>query len=304
MNKEWMDPDSLDIEYIDTEINAGNKGRRAGRNRDRSTGRENTYRPDRERTGRSSAHRSAGREDRRTAERSLKEQRRKKRKRKRIIITTAIALLAVALTLVIVMSVLRLRTLQAFKGDYTRTVDVTDRVVSNIAVWLKDVEGADVTAEWIKSRTEPFILTTTISFDPQGLKKGSYTEELNDPSYTDCSERAYALTAECLKELIIKRLTLIGYAESLSDEDADALITEALGMTLDSYIKSAGIKIMPGRDELANEITRSGDYRIDKMTIGWTRAGEDISDTFKTADDTLIIVEPGYIYERSRQKSE
>ena len=240
------------------------------------------------------------RRDRRTTERLLREQRRKKRKRRRIITTTVIALLAVALTVIILMSVLRLRTLQAFKGDYTRTMDVTDRVVSNIAVWLKDVEGDDVNADWVKSRTDPFILTTTLSFDPQGLKKGSFTEELNEPSYSECSDKAYVLTAECLKELIIKRLTLIGYAESLSDEEADALITEALGMTLDSYIKNADIKIMPDHNKLANELTRTGDYSIKKMTIEWTRSGEDITDTFKTAGDTLIIVEPGYIYERSR----
>ena len=249
-----------------------------------------------ERSGRSGTKRS--RSDRAGSSRLTKEQRRKKRKRRRIIVTTVIAVLAVALAVVIMMSVLRVRTLRAFDGDYARTVDMTDRIVANAAVWLKDVEGAEVSTEWIRSKTEPLILTATLSFDPQGLKKGSFTEKLDEASYSECSDKAFELTAECLRELIIRRLTMVGYAESVSDEEADALIEEALGMPLEGYIREAGVNIIPDQNELAQELARTGDYRINKMTIEWMRDGEEKADAFRTADNTLIIVEPGIIYTR------
>ena len=93
---------------------------------------------------------------------------------------------------------------------------------------------------------------------------------------------------------------MVGYAESVSDEEADALITEALGMPLDSYIKDSGVIIMPGYDELAQGQTGLGDYKISGMTIEWTRNGEERADEFKTAGDTLIIVDRGCIYERTQ----
>ena len=289
LDKEWIDFESLEYDYMNSgrtgseQMNKG-RGTRSSRNRAHSNKRHSS------KTGHS--------RDRLHSDRYSKEQRRKRRKRKRIIITTVVAVLAVVLTVAIFMSVLRIRTLRAFSGDYKRTIDMTDMIVANAGIWLDDVEGADITPEWIQERTEPILLTTTLSFSPHGLKKGSFTEELDNPSYSECSDKAYALITDCLRELIIKRLTTVGYAETVSDEEADALITEALGMSLDSYIKDAGVSIMPDYNELADELTRTGDYTIRKMTVEWTRDGEDKTDEFRTTGDTLIIVNAGYIYEK------
>jgi hypothetical protein len=254
-----------------------------------------------DRPARADKHRTQeGRTNRERQDRSDKEQRRKKRRRKRIITTTVIALLSVGLAVVIFMSVLRIRTLKAFSGDYTRTVDMTDRIVANAAIWLKDVEGADITTEWIMGKTDPLVVKTSIGFNPKGLKRGSFTEELDNPSYSECSDKAYKLTADCLRELLIKRLTMVGYAETVSDEEADSLIMEVLGTTLEDYIKNEGVAIMPDYNELAQEYTRTGDYSIDKMTIKWARDGEERIDGFRTTGDELIIVDPGYVYERSQ----
>lgn len=278
MDKDRKDNDWADIEWMDTGWETARENKSGSRRNIK----------DGNKSGRGRTKR----------ERSDREQRRKKRKRRRMFTNAVIAILAVALGAIILMSVLRIRTLRAFSGDYTRTVDMTDRIVANTAIWLKDVEGADVSAEWIMNKTEPLLITIGISFDPEGLKSGSFTEEPDNASYIECSDRAYKLTADCLRELIIKRLTMVGYAESVSDQEADALIEEALGMSLDNYIKNAGVKIMPDYDEIVQEFTRAGDYRIDKTTIVWMRDGEEKTDAFKTVNDTLIIMDPGYIYER------
>lgn len=207
----------------------------------------------------------------------------------------------VALAVVILMAGLRLKTLRSFSGEYRRSIDLTDRIAANIAVWLQDVEGADVDTEWVRSRTEPMYAYAELSFNRKGLKKGTFTEELSNPSYSECEDAAYRLCADCLKELIVKRLIMTGYAESISDETADKLINDALGMTLDNYIKNAGVEIMPDYNELVQEVGRNGDYRISGNTVQWERGGETVTDEFRRADSSLIIVEPEYVYKKGEE---
>ncbi len=223
-----------------------------------------------------------------------KQQRRRRRRIVRILTTIAMAVLAV----VILMSAMRIKTLNAFEGEYRRPVDLTERITANIAVWLQDVEGADVDTEWVRSRTEPMYIYSDLSFDRNGLRKGTYTEALDETSYSECEDKAYSLCADCLRELIIKRLVITGYAESIDNDTADRLVTDALGMTLDNYIKNAGVKIMPDHDELSGEIVRSGEYRIKGNFVSWERAGTTVTDEFRRAGDSLIIVEPEYVYRR------
>ena len=223
-----------------------------------------------------------------------KAQRRRRRLIRRIIVTA----ICVVFALVILVAVLRIKTLRAFRGDYVRSIDVTDVVVAEAAIWLSDVEGADIDTDWIRDKTDRLYVQADLSFTSKGLSSGSFTEEIDNPSYAECEAAAYGLVAECLRELIIRRLTAVGYAESVTEAEADSLIKEALGMTLDNYIKNAGISFMPEYNELSDQINRSGDYRIRKKTIKWERGGEEVTDAFSVAGDRLVITEPELIYTR------
>lgn len=244
------------------------------------------------------------RTDHRNNDYNSKEARRIKRRRIRRIVRLCITVISVVLTLVIVVAVLRLRTLRAIRGDYVRSLDITDQVVARVAVWLNDVEGAEVDAEWIREKTQGIYVDVELSFTPEGLTKGSFTETLNAESCAAGEEEAYRVTGDCLRELIVKRLTAVGYTESLDDEEADKLITGALGMPIDSYLKNAGIDVAPDYNELAEKINRSGEYKIRKMTIEWTRDGMDTVDAFSVTKDTLAIHDAGYVYTRVESNDE
>lgn len=230
----------------------------------------------------------------------LKRKRRRRRRIKRICVT----IILIVLALVILVSVLRIKTLRMFRGDYVRRIDLTDQIAANAAVWLKDVEGADIDTDWVLDKTEGIYAKAVLNFDPDGLTKGSYTETLTEDSYKECDDEAYRVTGECLRELIITRLTAIGYADSMSTEEADALITEALGMPLDQYIREAGVEIMPAYNDLAEGINRSGDYRIRRKSIEWMRDGAESVDEFSVASDTITIPDAGLIYVRSEDEAE
>lgn len=233
-----------------------------------------------------------------------KQERRRRRKIRRIITTVVLSVLAAGVTLTLALTIPRVKMLKSFSGEYSRRVDITDKVAANASVWLKDVEGADIDAAWVRSKTDGIYADVSLEFTPDGLKKGSFTEALDDESYEVCVDEAYRLTGECLRELIIKRLTAVGYAETMSDDEADALITEALGMPLESFIRSAGISIAPDRDEISSAINRSGDYRINGKSIEWMRDGEQKTDAFSVTADTLSIPDAGFIYTRSGDKTD
>ena len=223
-----------------------------------------------------------------------KAQRRRRRKIKRMITTAACAILAVVITLLC----LRVRTLSAIRGDYVRQQDVTDMVVTNAAIWLKDVEGADVTEEWVRSKTDRIEAGVNLTFDPSGPFGGSYAEEIDTSLYVKCKEESARLLVDCLKELIIKRLEMVGYGKDMSPEQVDELIMQALGMTLDDYLNNSGISAAPDFDRLEETVGRSGEYKIKRNMITWDRDGVSVSEHFVTGRGSLIITEPSFVYSR------
>ncbi|MCR5421779.1 MAG: hypothetical protein K6E98_12340 [Lachnospiraceae bacterium] len=226
----------------------------------------------------------------------------RERLRLRRILRISALLMVLLVIIAFVAGFMRIRTLMAFRGEYVRDVDITDRVIAKVAIWLKDVEGANVDDEWIRSKTDSFIVKVDLDFDNKGLKKGTFTESVNNSSYAECEEKAYKLTADCLRELIIKRLILVGYAKELTDEDADVLIKEALGMTLYNYIKNSRVEIFPDYNEFAEEVTRTGDYRIRGTQIEWERNDKKVKEEFRVSKDTIIIVEAEDIYKKQGDK--
>lgn len=226
-----------------------------------------------------------------------KAQRRKRRKIKRIITTLICVILAVLITL----GCVRIRTLRAFRGDYVRRMDVTDRVVASTALWLKDVEGADVTEEWIRSKTDGIDLAVILSFDPSGPYKGTFSEEVDASDYASCREEALALVCDCMRELIIKRLSMIGYGESITDEAADELTKQALGMPLKDYLEGIGVNAAPDFDVLEEETGRSGEYRIRGNNILMEWDGGSVTETFSVGKNVLTMHDKSLVYTRAEE---
>ena len=226
-----------------------------------------------------------------------KAERRRRRKIRRIITTAACVVLAVLITLMC----FRIKTLNAFKGNYVRQTDITDRVVALAALWLKDVEGADITDEWIRSKTEGIRASVILSFDPTAPLSGSFTEEVDTADYARCKAESSALLCDCLRELIIKRLEMVGYGEGISIDEADTLITSALGMSLDNYLENIGVSAAPDFDELEEANGRTGDYKIRGSYITWDLDGSEVKERFSTGKKVLTIKDRALVYTRPEE---
>ena len=232
--------------------------------------------------------------------REEKLRRRKIRKIKRIITTIVCVILAVIITL----SIIRIRTLTAFRGDYVRTMDLTDRVVGGTALWLGDVEGADITEDWVREKAENLSVNINLSFDPSGPLKGTFSEDVDAASYSSCREAASALVCDCLRELVVKRLTAVGYTKDVSDQAIDTLISDSLGMPLKDYLEGIGLNTAPDYDALEESIGRSGDYRIRGRKICWERGGKESREAYQAARGVLVINDRKEVYERAEDEKE
>ncbi len=225
-----------------------------------------------------------------------RQERRRRRRIRRICTTIILALLGI----IIFSLILRLKTLSAFKGEYVRSIDVTDSVVAGVALWLKDVEGADITTEWIKEQLDDELkITVHLTFERKGLSSGTCNEAAGRDSYEECREKSFALTCDCLRKLLIKRLEAVGYTGSLSDADTDALISEALGMPLGDYIKNAGVEVIPPFEEFQDEVSRSGDYRIKGSRIELKTGDKVIKDSYAVTGDSIAFPSRGLVYSRA-----
>ncbi len=223
-------------------------------------------------------------------------------------IRTAVHVIAVVLLAVLALSAVliarQIKVSRFIKGEFQRSIDITDRVVSKVAVWLKDVEGAEIDPDRIRSRAGSITVTSHLVFEYSGLKKGSFSEQMDEASYDESTDRAFELAGVFLKELITDRLKAAGYAENISDKEADALIYEALGMSLEDYIRKSGTDFMPDRDELKEEINRSGEYGLPGSMIEWTRNGSVVKEKIGISNDILVILETGDIYRKQQDNEE
>ena len=222
-----------------------------------------------------------------------REERRRRKRIKRIVINVIVLVIVIIAFTAIGL----FKRISPFRGQYTRTVDFTQEAVTAATLWLSDVEGAEIGSEYIMAKSEGISANVILEFDGI-MGKGSFKEELSREAYDSCVSQAYNMTAVCLRDLIFERLIAVGYSETMSEDEVDALIKEALGMTLDNYIRNSGVVLMPAYEEIEADYNRSGDYKIKGSSIEFTVNGEVTSEHYAASRDTLAMNETGKIYRR------
>ena len=141
-------------------------------------------------------------------------------------------------------------------GTWTRTTDMTYETDEAIRSWLSDAAyGLDYT---YPEDGEPVTLTIVLTVDPEG----NYEQHLDPDSYEPAYAAAYANMESALKSLINLRFAAIGMTDEdgISDEEAEALMQDAVGMGTAEYLKMVAPDIMPSCDELAASFEQKGIY--------------------------------------------
>lgn len=220
----------------------------------------------------------------------------KKRKNNqaKVVVSTIFASL---LILILIIGGLMLR-LTGVSGSWYTEQDLTEEVVSNVALWLSDVEGSDVTKEWIRDHAGDMKVTVQLDLNRTGLAQGDIDIVVDEQSYEQCQAAGYELASACLKEIIAGRLEMVGYGENISSEEVDKIIVDVLGSSMEEYLRSKGVHLLPEYEALNDRVGMSGTYSLDlkKITIA-TDGGEAVYRYVKDGD-MLILPEASIVYRK------
>lgn len=231
--------------------------------------------------------------------------RRKRRRRRRYLIARIVlwTLIIAILTAIIVLAVTVLKSL-SFNGKWMRDVDLTEEYVANTAIWLSDVQDVEIDKAWVEDRSNEIIATSVLTLKSGAFLNGNYIEEIDSASYTDCKNIVYDEVSSMMREIIKERLVFAGYADEVSDAEADALISEMLGMDMRQYLEANAITFIPSFEELSADVSRSGSYTIGMNSIKWVEksSGSETEDKYTKDGNIMIFTDKPVLYRKQVRK--
>jgi len=157
--------------------------------------------------------------------------------------------------------------INSIEGHYKEECNLTDIVISNIDIWLSDIDGYDKDYSWIKSKSNDFIVNIDVDITKTDFGKGEYTINVDEASYIKCQIASRELMANCLKDIIKEKLINNGIDENIDDSELDSLIVEVLGLNLYDFIALNDLTIMSSYEDYSKSINRSGNYSADFDTV-------------------------------------
>ncbi len=173
-------------------------------------------------------------------------------------------LLAVCLMLAAISCVLALRlyarTDPVLIGSWRMRVDLTERARMRANAWLREAELGDrVDAGDALPRIEATVLLTL-------GKDGVWTRQVEESSVDAAQVLAEKALAVTLRELVRLRITEAG-REAGSAENTEARIQNALGISTERYLETAGPSLLPDLSELRERYDGNGVYEIEGHTL-------------------------------------
>lgn len=186
-------------------------------------------------------------------------------------------------------------------GKWVRSIDITDAVVSNAALWLSDIEYVDYDSDKLKEMISPLSIDIILEMNKTGLGKGNYKVYISDSSYEACSDAAGRLLVTCMEDAVLKGLTDAGYRDSVSPEMAQSAIRDVLGMGMDEFLRDRGVDIMLSKDKISGGVIGEGEYEAGFDKITWNYNGTSVTEDYVLNRNKLILPDEGYIYIRSTE---
>ena len=177
--------------------------------------------------------------------------RKKKRKKKKSIMTPILLLLV--LILVTIVGLFSYKEYQEYKEAQkikVKTVDLSDKATAMALSWLADID--DNGLDYRKVRDCIGELKLSVTLTPAGKKK-TYMQSIEESNYADCQEKAYEGLKKAYVKAVETRLINEGFEGEVTESFVDELMQEAYGLSLDEYLKSMDIQLLPTWEELSTQ---------------------------------------------------
>lgn len=184
------------------------------------------------------------------------------------------------------------------RGEWTRQIDMTAHVRHEIENYLDTANMGDE-IDLDQYMTE-MIVDCRMVLDADGV----YAQRIDTDSYYACCEAASQVLKLAIGDLINKRMAAVKIS---SDKDVAAMVQDAAGMDIDSYLKKFGPQLMPDLADMQGENDESGSYTADRSMIYINNAdgnpvGLESGNLYLVSNSTLVINygDNTYIYTKER----
>lgn len=145
--------------------------------------------------------------------------------------------------------------MEQLSGEWTTSIDITERVCANAEVWLEDIEGVMVTTSELEEIMGPLCVSLTENYHLDENGYAVCVRAISKESYEECEEKAYTAMSIALEKLIAARIFSAGLSEDVSD--VSALFLEVFGMSSTEYLCQYGPELMPPYEKLNQEYTNA-----------------------------------------------
>lgn len=233
--------------------------------------------------------------------------RKRKKKKKRILKVLLAFFLSVLLVGLIMCAVYiimqHLPGKSSKKQVYHRSVNVADCLSGDIAIWLSTIEDVEIDSAYVSKKLGNIKVDSVLTMDTDSDGNNTYQEMIDDKSYEDMTNKVNKIVEEILSSAIAKSLEESGYAEEVSNSEAEAIASSVLGMSISEYLQANNVLLIPAKDSLEKMLNMgSGTYNIKKKEIIFTTGeGETTSEQFMKKNGSLILIDSQRIYSTNKE---
>lgn len=147
-------------------------------------------------------------------------------------------------------------------GVWTADIDVTEQAAVTALDWLQDIEAVSVSMKDMESYMQNLTIQVNLDMEQTARLEGTFRSGILPDSYDACNQAAYEAFASGFRELLGERLRMAGYEGGTGQEDVEALVVDAFGMSTVSYLMSYGPKLLPSLEELQAQYDGRGTYEV------------------------------------------
>ena len=154
----------------------------------------------------------------------------------------------------------RLSRNQDLSGEWTASLNMTERAAVTALSWLQEIEAVSMSLEEVENYMQDLTIQVDLILEQTARAEGTFHCYVVPESYEACNQAAYEAFAEAFQALLTERLLMAGYTGGTDKETIEALVTETFGMSTVDYLLSCGPDLLPSIEELQAQYDGSGTY--------------------------------------------
>lgn len=187
-------------------------------------------------------------------------------------------------------------------GIYDGTVDITEDVAAESALYLSTVQGVEITSKDVLEYMDDVEIGVMLDAKSTGFGKGNYSITIDEDSYNDCKTKVYEAISMAMSDLIKVRLEKVGFDPEKEATTVEELTKNALGMSLPEYLEECEVDILPTLESLKAEVESSGEYTIAEGEINMMSNNSSNTHTYVYDKTNFVLTDLDWTFVKRKKE--